>query len=127
MSDTIIKVEGLGKKYFIGHEKRESYTAMRDVISNNVKRFGKGIQRVFGNGESNSIEGDEIEEFWALNDINFEIKRGGRQGSLEGGKEEDDKAHWREPRRETSWAPRKVQAKAHWREAKRRETSWAPT
>jgi lipopolysaccharide transport system ATP-binding protein len=41
MSDTIIKVEDLGKKYFIGHDKKEAYTALRDVIANNVKGFGK--------------------------------------------------------------------------------------
>jgi lipopolysaccharide transport system ATP-binding protein len=32
MGDSIIKAEGLGKKYIISHEGRESYTALRDVI-----------------------------------------------------------------------------------------------
>ena len=33
MSDVVIRAEGLGKKYLIGHEsQRERYTALRDVI-----------------------------------------------------------------------------------------------
>ena len=41
MSDTIIKVEGLGKKYIINHEGQEKYTALRDVISRKAKGFLK--------------------------------------------------------------------------------------
>ena len=33
MSDVVIKAEGLGKKYIIGHQaERERYTALRDVM-----------------------------------------------------------------------------------------------
>ena len=39
MSEPIIKVEGLGKKYIISHEQRESYTALRDVISRKAKKL----------------------------------------------------------------------------------------
>jgi hypothetical protein len=45
VSDAIITVEDLGKKYSIRHE-RERYTALRDVIANRAKslfrRSGKG-------------------------------------------------------------------------------------
>ena len=34
MSDTVISVENLGKKYRIHHQQRERYTALRDVIAN---------------------------------------------------------------------------------------------
>ena len=66
MSDTIIKVEGLGKKYTLSHEKREGYTSLRDVISNRFKGLGKRT-------EDNFIT---KEDFWALKDVNFEVKQG---------------------------------------------------
>jgi lipopolysaccharide transport system ATP-binding protein len=44
MSDTVIRVENLGKKYIIGHQQKEKYTALRDVIANKVKSFGNLIQ-----------------------------------------------------------------------------------
>lgn len=65
MSDTIIKVEGLGKKYIIKHEGQEKYTALRDVISRKAKALLKNEAKVASK-----------EEFWALKDLNFEIKRG---------------------------------------------------
>ena len=37
MSDVVIKVENLGKKYRIRHEQRERYTALRDVLANKAK------------------------------------------------------------------------------------------
>jgi lipopolysaccharide transport system ATP-binding protein len=75
MSDVVIRAEDLGKRYLIGHEtERERYVALRDVIAraarNLVKSAGdmaRGRQLVAGN---------EIEEFWALKDVNFEIRRG---------------------------------------------------
>lgn len=76
MNNKVIKVEGLSKKYLIGHEKQESYTSLRDVISNNVKQFGIGIKKMFSNNETGYISGDEIEEFWALKNLNFEINQG---------------------------------------------------
>lgn len=44
MSDFIIKVENLGKKYRIQHQgERERYLALRDVIANGVKGFGASV------------------------------------------------------------------------------------
>ena len=40
MSDPVIRVENLGKKYIIGHQSKERYTALRDVIVNQVKSLG---------------------------------------------------------------------------------------
>ncbi|MGL5792861.1 MAG: hypothetical protein ACRC2R_06045 [Xenococcaceae cyanobacterium] len=39
MSDTIIKVENLGKKYIIGHQQevRSQYNALRNIIANRAK------------------------------------------------------------------------------------------
>ncbi|AFY77510.1 hypothetical protein Ple7327_2193 [Pleurocapsa sp. PCC 7327] len=46
MSDPIIRVENLGKKYIIGHqsEGRSKYVALRDVIANGAKSLVQRIQ-----------------------------------------------------------------------------------
>ena len=76
MSNVIIKVENLGKKYLIGHEKQERYTALRDVLVNGVKGWGRGLQQMFQKGNDAMVTGDEIEEFWAVNNVSFEIEKG---------------------------------------------------
>jgi len=52
MSDVVIKVENLSKKYILSHQGQEKYTALRDVMANGIKRmFNRGIVEPFtGNG-----------------------------------------------------------------------------
>ena len=70
MSDAIIKVEGLGKKYRIRHQRQgRSYVALRDVIAYRVKELFRSRQS--HDGKQNSVE-----DFWALKDVSFEVKRG---------------------------------------------------
>lgn len=46
MTDTIIEVENLGKRYVLDHQQeREKYTALRDVIARGVKSALKGFSR----------------------------------------------------------------------------------
>jgi len=75
MPDVVIHAEGLGKKYIIGHEtQRESYTALRDVLVRGMQAFlRKAGDMIHGRPV---IEGDELEEVWALRDVNFDVKRG---------------------------------------------------
>ena len=73
MSDIVIRAEGLGKKYFIGHQsERERYTALRDVIARSARRILRSAADL-ARGRP-MIAGDEIEEFWALRDVDFEIE-----------------------------------------------------
>jgi lipopolysaccharide transport system ATP-binding protein len=82
MSDIAIKVENLGKSYLVGHNaaKAESYTALRDVIARNAKNLARKTRDML-QGRA-IVHGDEVEEFWALKDINFEIKQGDRVGII---------------------------------------------
>ena len=76
MSDTVISVEHLSKSYLVGHQsiERERYTALRDVIGREVHNFvRKATDFVRG---KQIIQGDEIEEFWALKDVSFDVKQG---------------------------------------------------
>lgn len=73
--DVVIRAEGLGKKYVIGHEaERQRYTALRDVISRKAKDILRTTSDML-HGRA-IVAGDTTEEFWALKDVNFEIRRG---------------------------------------------------
>lgn len=81
MSDIVIKAEGLGKSYLIGHNKpKEQYSTLRDAAATSVKSFLKKSGELF---KGNSmVSGDVIEEFWALKGIDFEIKQGDAVGII---------------------------------------------
>src|SRR5258705_6840345 len=76
MSDIAISVENLSKSYLIGHQTgpREQYTSLRDVIAREARNFArKGLDFIGGRA---IVQGDEVEEFWALRDVSFEVNRG---------------------------------------------------
>jgi lipopolysaccharide transport system ATP-binding protein len=74
MSKTVITVEALSKSYLVSHERREKYMTFRDVIAREVRSFArKAIDAVHGR---QIVQGDEIEEFWALKHVSFEVQEG---------------------------------------------------
>jgi len=73
--DVVIRAEGLGKKYTIGHQaERRADATLRDSLvegARNTWRKFSDMRR----GRS-PIAGETFEEFWALKDVGFEVRRG---------------------------------------------------
>jgi len=74
-NDIVIRAKGLGKKYIIGQQaERERYVALRDVLARGAwNAWRKTADMARGRA---IITGDTVEEFWALKDVSFEVKRG---------------------------------------------------
>jgi lipopolysaccharide transport system ATP-binding protein len=65
MSDPVISVEGLSKRYVIGHELR--HDSLRDTLHHTARKLWRRLR--WGTGF-------QTEEFWALRDVSFEVKQG---------------------------------------------------
>jgi len=76
VEDIVIRAERLGKKYIIGHAaERERYVSLRDVMAQGARNLWFKAA-VMARGRAFVSENTVEEEFWALKDITFEVKRG---------------------------------------------------
>ncbi len=74
----VIKVENLGKKYIIGHQRRRGRATFRDAMTH----VAKSAWQKFRHPLSPNSEAVEQEEIWALKDVNFEVQQGERLGII---------------------------------------------
>ena len=77
MSDIAVKVENLGKKYIIGHRSNE-YARFNEYLTG----LGKSILRRLRNPLKPYDVSLELEEFWAVRNVSFELKKGDRLGII---------------------------------------------
>ena len=75
MSQPVIRIENLSKSYLIGHQgPKEKYLSLRDTLSRHTSNFARRtLDTVRG---KQMLQGDSIEEFWALKDVSFEVNQG---------------------------------------------------
>ena len=73
MSDVVIRAEKLGKQFRIGR-RAEVGSVFVDVLARRLRStVRKSVDMMKGKA---LVEGDIVEDFWALRDVDFEISRG---------------------------------------------------
>ena len=73
----VISIENLGKSYMIGHQGKEHrYVLLRDVVTEAGRKLWSRISH------PEYYTHDNIEEFWALQNINLEVRTGDRLGII---------------------------------------------
>ncbi len=81
MSDVAITVEGLGKSYLIGHQAAgRAQESFREMLGRAARGMGRSVLDVIRGRQL--VGGDTLEQFWALRDVSFEVRRGEVMGVI---------------------------------------------
>jgi lipopolysaccharide transport system ATP-binding protein len=75
-NEVVIKVENLSKSYLIGHAlgNGRGHESFREALERHVRRIARAALDL--SRARQIVPGSEIEEFWALRDVSFEVNRG---------------------------------------------------
>jgi lipopolysaccharide transport system ATP-binding protein len=87
MSDTIISIENVSKRYTLAHKRKgEQYATFREAIVRRAAapfkairekvRVRSGLNGSRSNGSTYPPSNESVENFWALKDVSFEVKQG---------------------------------------------------
>src|SRR5260370_39348949 len=78
MPGLVISVESLSKCYLVGHRAERggyhSYTDLRDVMVRELRNATRKASDIVRGRQV--VQGDSVEEFWALKDVSFEVRQG---------------------------------------------------
>lgn len=82
MTEPIIRIENLGKRYRITHQgERQRYLALRDILADRAKGAARRLKAmasrmVPGGGEGPSSRRIPDEDFWALRGVSYDVQPG---------------------------------------------------
>jgi lipopolysaccharide transport system ATP-binding protein len=78
MTDIIIQAQNVGKRYKIRHQTARKYRTLREAVTGSAKDAAKRILSAVGIARNNGADhtSASVEEFWALQEVSFNIKRG---------------------------------------------------
>jgi lipopolysaccharide transport system ATP-binding protein len=78
-AEVVIKVENLGKKYRIRHQQeRQPYVSLREAVAGRATALGRKALAPFSRppAPATPVPSSDREDFWALHDVSFDIRRG---------------------------------------------------
>ena len=83
MSDSVITVESLGKRYRIRHQQqRQGYTTLRDILADKTKGATRRLWAAFRRPPCSALRPPPTEDFWALKDVGFSVRQGETVGII---------------------------------------------